>query len=369
MPEYKNQHYVPQHLLRGWTQNNRVPVYNLENKQEYPETAISNLCSEDYFYGGSEVEEDMDGLEGKHASIIKKLRVTRMFNILSDMEIRHFCVFILLQRNRTKQQKKETEDVIDNFAKKYIELQAESEQVDTELSDGRDVLDLLDEFKVTHEYPLAIPMLKALTGVDLIIDLDVAIIQNQADKGFIISDHPVVHDNRRFKDELDRFLVGLQNRGLQIFIPLSDTVQVMLYDPATYHVEYTNKEQRRVEIDSEKIVTGLNDMQLINAFENVFFREAGREEELQTAQDRLSRFIEEEMITFQELSPDEHYFETDNEIIESGQYVPEYSPYLPFVKQRMDTAFRIERRPSIRRSHREFVDELLADARQDWNEE
>jgi hypothetical protein len=212
-------------------------------------------------------------------------------------------------------------------------------------------------------------MLKALTGVDLIIDLDVAIIQNKANKGFIISDHPVVHDNRRFKDELDRFLVGLQNRGLQIFIPLSDTVQVMLYDPATYHVEYTNKEQRRVEIDSEKIVTGLNDMQLINAFENVFFREAGREEELQTAQDRVSRFIEEETITFQELSPDEHYFETDNEIIESGQYVPEYSPYLPFVKQRMDTAFRIERRPSIRRSHREFVDELLADARQDWNEE
>jgi|GEM_PF-3059370 len=365
MAEYKNQHYVPKYLLRGWTDNERVPVYNLENEQEYPPTSISNLCSEDYFYGDGDVEKDMDDLENLHAGIINKLRDERAFFTLSDDEIRHFCVFVLLQRNRTKQTKKETESLIDNLAKEYLQLHIESGEVDPELQDGRNILDHFEDFKVTREAPLSQPMLQALTGIDLIIDLEVAILENETSLEFVISDHPVVHDNIRFKDEIDRYLTGLQSRGLQIFVPLSDELQIMLYDQASYFVDYTNKEDRRVTISSETQVEGLNDLQMINAFESIYYRSSGQEGRFRDAQERLAEYIDEESTVFQRLTPDEHNFETDNEIIESGQILPDYSPTLPFVRQRIETEFAIERRPGVLQGHKEFMDEILEDAREE----
>jgi len=363
VPEYKNQHYVPQHLLRGWTDNERVPVYNLENRREYPPTALSNLCSEDYFYGGSEIEESMDGLENRQAEVIQKLRSSRSFNALGTMDILYFCVFVLLQRNRTKQRKQETEQFIDNLAKEYIRLKIESGEADPELPDGRNVLDLFDDFKVSRESPLSLPMLQALTSVELIIDLEVVIIENDTDTGFIVSDHPVVHDNRRFKDDFDRFLVGIQSRGLQIFIPLSDEVQVLLYDPASYSIEYSNQEERRVTTSSENVVSGLNDVQIINALENVFYRESGQEQKMVDSQERLSEFIQDASTVFQRQTPEEHDFDTDNEIIESGFQASDYSPLLPFVRQRMSAEFGTERRQNATQQHKEYFNNILEDAR------
>lgn len=369
MAEYKNQHYVPQYLLRGWTENERVPVYNLENEQEYPPTSISNLCSEDYFYGGPDVEKSMDDLEGLHADIVKKLREKRAFNSLTNSEIRHFCIFVLLQRNRTKQRKEESAELIDNVAKEFIELKVESGEVDPELPSGENALDFLEDYRITHEAPLSFPMLQALTGLDLIIDLEAAILENKTGSEFVISDHPVVHDNRRFKDEMDRFLVGLQNRGLQIFVPLSDEVQIMLYDPAAYFVDYSNEEERRVTVSSETVVQGLNDLQMINAFESIYYRESGQEARFRDAQQRLSKYIDEDSTAFERHSPEEHDFDTENEVIESGFQLPEYSPTLPFVKQRIETEFAVERRPNVSQQQKEFVNELLENAREDLEDE
>lgn len=369
MPEYKNQHYVPKYLLRGWTDNERVPVYNLENKQEYPPTSISNLCSEDYFYGDPEVEQSMDGIEGLHADLINKIRTERTFNTLSDMEIRYFCVFVLLQRTRTKQTKRETEELTDNLLKEYIQLKVESGEIDPELPSGENALDLLDDYRIAHEAPLSFPMLQALTGIDLIIDLEVAILENETDLEFVISDHPVVHDNPRFKDEFDKFLIGAQNRGLQIFIPFSDDVQVMLYDPAAYFVDYTNKKERRVTVTSETPVKGLNDVQMINAFESIYYRNSGQEERFRDAQQRLTEFIDEPSTVFERLAPEEHDFETENEVIESGRPLTDYSPTLPFVKQRTEVRFAIERRPTVIQQHREFLQEILDDAREEFEED
>lgn len=369
MAEYKNQHYVPQYLLRGWTNNERVPVYNLENEQEYPPTSISNLCSEDYFYGGPDMEKSMGGLEELHAGIINKLRDGRAFNSLTDTEILHFCIFVLLQRNRTKQRKEETEELIDNIAKEYIELKVESGEVDPELPGGENALDLLEDFKITHEAPLSYPMLQALTGVDLIIDLEVAILENETNLEFVISDHPVVHDNRRFKDEMDRFLVGIQNRGLQIFIPISDEIQIMLYDPAAYFVDYSNEEERRVIVSSETTVQGLNDLQMINAFESIYYRESGQEDLFRDAQQRLSEYINEDLTIFERRSPEEHDFDSENEMIEFGSQLPDYSPTLPFVKQRIGVQFAIERRPNASQQQRDFVNELLENAREEMEDD
>jgi hypothetical protein len=365
MPEYKNQHYVPKHLLRGWTGDERVPVYNLGNQEEYPPTNLSNLCSEDYFYGGPEAEKSMDALESRHAEIINRIRSKMSFGVLDKMDILHFCTFILLQRNRTKQRKQEAEDLIDNLGREYLKVQIEAGEIDPELPGGGNVLDVLDDYKITSEKPLAYPMLNALTGVDLIIDLDAVVIVNETDEEFVVSDHPVVHDNPRFKDQLDRFLIGVQNRGLQIFVPLSHKVQIMLYDPVAYDVEYSDKKRRGVLTTSEKVVASLNNLQMINAFENIFYRTSNQEQKYIDAQEQISEYIEEENTVFMRKESDEHDFDTENEIIESGYRLVDYSPSLPFVTQRKDVQFRIERRPNVRQSHKKHVNKLLEDARKE----
>lgn len=365
MPEYKNQHYVPKHLLRGWTDNERLSVYNLDNQQEYPPTSLSNLCSEDYFYGDSEIEQSMDDLEKRHAEIIDKIRTKKSFGVINGVNILHFCTFILLQRERTKQQKQETEGLINNLAKEYIEREIKAGNTDPELSDGRDILDVLDKTKITHEYPLAFPMFHALIGVNLILDLEVAVIVNTTDEEFVISDHPVVHDNPRFKDRFDRFLSGIQSRGIQIFVPISDQVQIMIYDPAAYTIDYSDLDKRRVVVTSKEVVTGLNDMQMINAFENIFYSTSNQEEKFIDAQQRISEYIKEKNTLFRTLDPEEHDFDSENEIIEHGYRLVEYSPTLPFVKQQKYIRFASARDPKAVQKYKKLSRTLLEDVRQE----
>lgn len=369
MAEYKNQHYVPQFLLRGWTDDDKVIPFHIENGAEYQKTSISNLCSDDYFYGGPEAEKSLEPLEKKHAKIINKIRDSRSFESLRPDDIRFLCVFVLLQRNRTKQTKEQVEENIDGLAKEFIRLKIKSGEVEDPEFNGNSVLDLLDRVKITREKPLSLPLLLALTGIDQIADLHPAVIVNESERGFVISDHPVVHDNRRFKNEVDRFLVGIQSKGLQIFIPLSDKIQLMLFDPSAYFVEYSNKPARRVKIESEQVVGGLNDFQLINAFESIYYRNSGREKEFNEACTRLSEYIDDDGRVFQRLDPDEHKFQTDNKIIESGQKAFDYSPALPFVKQRLETPFEVQRRPEVAKRHKEFVNELIEAEREKMESE
>lgn len=369
MAEYKNQHYVPKFLLRGWTDDEKVFPYHIENRAEYPKTSISNLCSDDYFYGDPEIEKSLNPLETRHKEIVEELRDTKSFPTLDAMDIQYFCVFVLLQRNRTKETKEQAEENIDNLAKEFIRTKIESGEVENKEFGGKTVLERLDNVKITRDNPLSLPILMALTGVEQILDLEVALIVNNTEKEFIISDHPVAHDNKRFKNEADRFLVGIQSKGLQMFVPLADDLQVMLYDPSSYLVDYSDKAARRVTTDSVSVIKGLNDLQLINAHEAVYYRNSGKENEFNDACDRLFDHMEADKTIFQRLGPDEHPFETENEIIESGQQAPTYSPTLPFVKQRKEASFAVMRNRKVAKQHKEFVNEILEEAREEQKQE
>lgn len=365
MDKRKNQHFVPQFLLRGCAdEDDRVHTFHIENQKEYPKTSVSNICSDDYFYGDSEIEKSLDPLEDRHSDIIQDLRDEKSVAYLSDDDIRFFAVFVLFQRNRMKQAKEQVVEHVDNMAKEVIRAKIESGEVENREFGGKTVLELLDRITIKEENPLARLMLRSLTGIGQIMDLEVALIHNTTGKEFVISGHPVVHDNRRFKDERDRHLIGIQSRGLQMFIPLSDDVLVMLYDPKAYFVDYTDKAARRVKIDSETIVDSLNNLQLINAFEAVYYRNPGREDEFNEACEQLSDDIDADNIKFQRLDPDEHQFDTENEVVASGQLSHDYSPILPFVKQRQGVEFEIRRNPEAAREHRELTDEIMDSARE-----
>lgn len=355
MPPYKNQHYVPQFFFRGWTDDDRIPAFHLENETEYPPTHISNLCSEDYFYGDAESEEETQGLESLHAGVINKLRRAKDIRALTHEEVMHFCIFILYLRNRTKWKRKEMDYMVDQFTQELARSHVEAGWADEEL------LDAFNDWKVVDRRAFSYAMLSALTGPDLIKDLEIVLLINESDREFVFSDHPIVHDNRRYKDEMDRFLVGIQNRGLQVYCPLADDLQAILYDPACYAISYENQDARTVITDSELTVEGLNDVQMINADEYVFYRTLGQEEEMIESLDRVRDDRPDEPLAIKRHTGD-HDLPTDNEVIESGTFVFDYTIHMPFMRERPYVPHQIERVPGLKEAQDAYLNEIMEEA-------
>ena len=74
MPEYKNQHYVPQFQFRQFSNDGKgIFIYNLKTKQKIW-GSIKNQCSEDYFYSkNGKVETIFSELESMTLEILKKI--------------------------------------------------------------------------------------------------------------------------------------------------------------------------------------------------------------------------------------------------------------------------------------------------------
>jgi hypothetical protein len=352
MPERKNQHYVPQFYFRGWTDNEKVPVFHIENKQEYRPTSISNLCSEDYFYGSTEVEEATDDIEDFHARIIQKLRKTMNFRLLDDDELYNFCIFVLYLKSRTKHTKKEVDYLTDMMAKELIKMNVEAGLADDE------ILKHIDDFKITDDSIHMRTILHALTGTELILDLEVALLINNTENEFFFSDHPVAFDNQMYKNGQDRFLYGLQSRGLQIYLPLSGNVCVLLYDEMCYSVNYSNHRARRVIVNSEETVQGLNDFQAITAGEFIFYQSSEKENEIIDCLDRVGDERRDEPLNFR-THEEEHEFPTENPVTEAGSQTVDYDINFPFMQKRPNVPHKIQRNPELVESHNEYVDTLL----------
>lgn len=363
MPEYKNQHFVPQFYMRGWANDDRVSVYNLNRKSEFPPTKISNLCSENYFYDeDGEHERALSGLEGRHATLLQTLRTDRSIDNLNRDDLRHLCIFIRFQAARTKSTRSETEQMKDWLFKEVTRTGVEAGELD------KSTLNAVEEGEISLEFEQnnwlhSSSMLHALAGPDILYDMEIALIEDHTDSGFVFSDHPVYLDNRRFKSEQERFLLGLQNRGLQVFLPLSDDLLVHLYDPTCYRIEHDDENSQIIEVNSPQIVNDLNGTQLINADRHVFYGQTSRELEMQSLQDRLSEWVKADSAQFRRYEDGLPELDRDNPILTSGPRVPDFSPRLPFVKQVVDIEHQIQRSPDIVRRVEERVEAIKEAAR------
>lgn len=101
MPEHKNQHYVPQHYLKGWAEDRKISVYRIDDGAVPVKTSIDNICSEDYLYGTEiHVEEELSKLESLHQEPLAKLRNDSNLPDLSRRETLLLLSFIGSQRAR-----------------------------------------------------------------------------------------------------------------------------------------------------------------------------------------------------------------------------------------------------------------------------
>ena len=250
----------------------------------------------------------------------------------------------------------------DRLAKEVLKMHVEAGLADEEL------LEASDRFKVVHEGMHPHTMLHALTGPELILDLEVAILVNNTEQEFLFSDHPVALDNQMYKQYQDRFLYGLQSRGLQIYLPLSESVCVMLYDEKCYSVNYSNQRARRVIVSSEGTIQGLNDFQVINADDFIFYRTEGKEEEIVDSLGRVEGERHDEPMEFR-THEKEHEFPTDNPVMEAGSQTVGYEIDFSFMRKRPNVPHEIQRKPGLVESHNEYVDALLEERKDELDKE
>ncbi len=87
---------------------------------------------------------------------------------------------------------------------------------------------------------------------------------------FVTSDNPVVLYNPYSlgAEKLQASATGIQSRGLQVFLPISNKITLVYYDSAVYKIG--DKRQDLVRI-GERDVQSLNFLQMLNATENVYF--------------------------------------------------------------------------------------------------
>jgi Protein of unknown function (DUF4238) len=259
----KRQHYVPQMILRKFSRNAATTsLLVMESGRRVDGAPIKRQCYEPYFYGADQViEKSFADQESKVGGLLGDLSPSTLRG-LGVPALRELRMFVHYQHARTRG----AAESLSRFILPFLEIAARGT---AKLSGG------------DTDLPQKIPWLKdaqnesiwqAANTTPLLLDLAVKFVTAKGQRGFVIADHPVVFYNQFAEKHpvLSRFptSTGLAVKGLQLFLPLSPSVALALYDPVTY--SYGSDDDLLVGAGPNE-VNALNRMQAINAWECIFF--------------------------------------------------------------------------------------------------
>lgn len=223
----KKQHYVPQFLLRNWSEDkSSIKTYLLNENRIIPTAPISSQAQKHFFYGeDQEVENILCQLEEQSSLIISKLLVE---NFELSMEERGVIVhFIAMQNIRTPNAIQQTNDMASALARDLLIKEKKFE-----------------EFKENIKYlnvgftdPTAKQLEFFLSTFLMYTDLKLCLLKANNDNEFVIGQDPII--------TLNPYLVekrwpgpkrGIGIRGVIIVLPISPLYSLCLYDKTVYKI-------------------------------------------------------------------------------------------------------------------------------------
>lgn len=284
MPEYKKQHYVPKMYLKLFSKDGKTIEQITLTDTLHRNVPIANLCQKKYMYSKNpDMEKIFSEIEGLTHKTLNKLLQEEKINF---KEYAYLLSYIGFQRGRTLLEKEDFNNTLDKLAKETMMIKGEVVQ---ELKKKGITKEFLDKLTIGHHGFYLEKVLISGFVVILLLDLQMAIIKNNASNDFIFSDNPVVFYNRIKWDGGVSGVssLGYQSPGLIIFFPLNSKTMLMLYDD--YHYKIRNEEQRHTIIDSKgdysyiissinhgDDVEHLNRLQLYNCNHAVYFEDVNQ---------------------------------------------------------------------------------------------
>lgn len=256
----KKQHYVPRFYLKYFSINEEkklIGIYNTIKEIFIEKGDLKNQAKENYFYDNDgKVEDVLSDLESASSRIF--VDILKNNNLPKEKSEDHITllVFILVQIFRTKFQADLTNDMIDKLIKQIFK------------HDKR----FNDNIKIGLNKASALPMSALKDSIPMTLDLKFKLIKNNSKTPFITSDNPVVKYNQLLeKRKQPGGITGLASRGLQIFLPISPKLTLLLYDYQTYKVG--NRKNKIIEINCPNEISQINLLQVLNCDSNLYFNE------------------------------------------------------------------------------------------------
>lgn len=361
MPEGKNQHYVPQHVLRGWAErDDRIEVFHLPSERQH-KNLVRRVCSDNYLYSHHPMpERELGKLESEHAQPINRLRDGATLADLEPEMWRRLCSFVTTQRSRTKSVREDIRASAEDEYRDAIEDVLRAGRYDDlivwreEMSRDEQIEALVDgSIRSLHHFL----MVHGIYGYYSIRDLDAVMLRNVTENEFIISDAPVVHDNPQFRQSRNLVSSGLSNRGLQIYCPVCPDRLLLLYDPMAY--KYTHNSKRQVLVKEADTVDELNLLQFHHA-DSIVMSSSSDERYLRELHGRRSEFWRRDTVAQVRTTESGKSVEISRE---PHDQIPKQSPTLPTQVLRKGVSFSKRRPASGDRAQREIVHRIFQKTR------
>lgn len=260
MPSNKRQHYVPKFYLRNFSPDeSSIAFYNLKSNASLNTASIKGQCYKDYFYG-KDIQPDkaLREIETEAGAIIKEIISTRELPPKFSKEHKVLMTYVLLQHARTVNAGTEYDEAADKQLK-HIFLRCRGDRRPEDLKGVR----------IKWDNAVRQSLIHAMEVYPLVLDLELLLITVDSGTYFITSDNPVVLYNQYLEERNYASNTGLQSIGLQMFFPLSPDCLLLCFDSWIYGIKPCN--QRTIKIARSTDLRKINELQLLNAVENIYF--------------------------------------------------------------------------------------------------
>lgn len=254
----KNQHFVPRLYLRNFsndiTQRKLINLFHVDKAFFTTKAQIKHEASSNFLYGtDGKMEKALSNLEGIFAKSIKRV-IDGYYPKQNDETVGDLIAFIVSTDLRNI---------------KYVDVYKEmiSEYVNESAPDKlEDLNKLYSEINSAHA---SAGMLRYLNEVrNNCTDLNVKIIKNKTTRPFITSDFPIIKYNQLLEQNTSMTgITGYGMLGLQIFVPLSSLIGIILYDGTMYNI---GGKSIVVEAVSKNDIDNLNILQAVNCCEKIY---------------------------------------------------------------------------------------------------
>ncbi|MEX2629498.1 MAG: DUF4238 domain-containing protein [Tistlia sp.] len=254
MARNKNHHFVPKAHLKPFSVEGRgksIHLINIERELFVEGASCKGQCSSNYFYGPDDrIDTSLGFLETRYGVIIQKLTAGETPKG-DDIEL--LRLFALVQFCRT--------EAMVHFTQ-------------TAIAGGHDLTFVGDwaQYRPPHRanWQASLSALSiAFSCFDYIRDLKLCIFRNKSRTEFVTSDNPAVVANMWLWRQCQSHNFGFASSGAMLFLPLSPTMEMCLYDGATYVCPGRHEIYKTLRNDQE--VRAINDLQILNAHKNVYF--------------------------------------------------------------------------------------------------
>lgn len=232
----KMQHYVPRSYLQNFAETRgksspQVYCYSKPDRHVF-KTSLGNIAGGNEFY---DVPEDPDQqfeswlsqIEGRFNSSVSKVLEEESLTALNEDDRSSIAFTVIIQELRTLERREFHREMFDRIHQIF-----EGETLGPKAEKQFEELKELKTDEGVTRFQREVVKENAPELADILQNLKWILFKNETESPFWTSDHPILRYN-----EFDHGLyggLGLENRGIQVYLPLSPTLVLSFTDPEIY---------------------------------------------------------------------------------------------------------------------------------------